>query len=580
MNSTIDIHQVFADYFKDDIISPIAYACSKKLSEGHICLDLDNYNSENATICSNDLIEKSKWITDKENEINAFIIKNNKIYMHRYFSYETEIIDAIQELIKHENSSNRIKNLLKEKSFIQQVFDENGSKVNWQLTAAILSYIHNLSIITGGPGTGKTTTIAKLLSIIFRINPDTKVALAAPTGKAAARIKESILLAKSQIKHLDKNIKFQFDKLQSSTIHRLLGYKKGTHYFKHNINNPLDYDIVIVDESSMIGISLMAKLISSIPSNKQIILLGDKNQLASVEAGSVFGDICQSQKETNFFKKSDLELLNKISNYTYNKSFLSIDKNLLSGHIIELQENYRFDKNKGIGQISNAVLNGSLNTENIKTFTQDNEVHLLSNYQNFKKFFIFYHDYILERDTLKALKTFSNIRLLSPIHQGHLSVDYFNHEIESYLKDKKLLSPKIGFYHNQPIMIIQNNYPQRLFNGDIGLIRKDKNGVLQAYFEDENGILKEINTNFINQYKTVFSMTIHKSQGSEFNQVAIVLPSLQKEKTILSKELLYTGLTRARKELWILSDIDTLEKISKTSVQRASEINTRLESRV
>ncbi len=165
--------------------------------------------------------------------------------------------------------------------------------------------------------------------------------------------------------------------------------------------------------------------------------------------------------------------------------------------------------------------------------------------------------------------------MLSPIHKGEYSVEYFNQKIEDYLKDKGFLSPKYGFYHNQPIMITQNDYHLKLFNGDVGLIRKDANGVLQAHFEAEDGSLRTISPNFINQYKTVFAMTIHKSQGSEFDHVAVVLPQ-QEELAILSKELLYTALTRAKSDLRIFATENLLEKASQKPVQRASGITERL----
>ncbi len=578
MNSTIDIHQVFADYFKQDTIKPIAYECSKKLSEGHICLDIDEYNLEHdLQIDTEELLEKSRWITDDQKKVNAFVLNNNKVYLHRYFAYETDIVEAIKGLISNEQIDSKLDRLLEQKNLIQSVFGEKGGYINWQLIAALTSYLHNFSIITGGPGTGKTTTIAKFLAIAFAINPKTKVALAAPTGKAAARIKESILQAKTEIIGLDDEIKMHFDHIQSSTIHRLLGYKKGTHYFKHDAQNPLNYDIVIVDESSMIGVSLMAKLISAIPLDKQIILLGDKDQLASVEAGSVFGDICQSQEKMNQFSQKYLDIINQFSDFGLSKENLSQKGNLLSSHIVELQKSYRFDRNKGIGRISYLVLAGKLLKKEIQAFSTNEQVRVFETYQtkDFEAFYERYQQYIAEKDTLYALKNFSNVRLLSPIHQGEFSVDYFNQKIEGYLKLKGFLHPKNGFYHNQPIMITQNDYHLKLFNGDIGLIRKDENNELQAYFEAEDGTLRKINPNFINQYKTVFAMTIHKSQGSEFEHVAVVLPQ-QEDLSILTKELLYTGLTRAKKDLWVFAKANILEKTSRKPVQRASGITERI----
>lgn len=578
-NSKIDIHKVFADYFdrnNQSDVYKIAYTCSKKLSEGHICLDLEAFNKEHGTSINSDALLKSRWFTAEGNENQVFILKNNKVYLHRYFSYETEILESIQQLSKTEYIEAKDQVLLEHKAFIQSTFKSQANEINWQLVAALMAFRHQFSIITGGPGTGKTTTIAQFLALVYKINPKAKVALAAPTGKAAVRIKESILHAKSQIETLDEKSKSLFDQINSSTIHRLLGYKKGTHYFKHNAQNPLNYDIIIVDESSMIGISLMAKLMQAIPSNQQIILLGDKDQLASVEAGSVFGDICQAQSISNVFDADTIQFINQFSEVKL-ENHLQKQNIPLSSHIVELQKSYRFDKDKGIGQISHLVLEGQLQAKDIAQFKSNDQVRIFTDYrhQDFRAFYELYETYISEKDTLLALKTFSQVRLLSPTHQGEHSVDYFNREIENYLKSKSFLYPKLGFYHNQPIMITQNDYHLNLFNGDVGLIREDINGELQAYFEAEDGSLRTLSPNFINKYKTVFAMTIHKSQGSEFDHVAIVLPE-QEDLKILSKELIYTGLTRAKKDLWIFSKASILEKASQRPVQRASGITERI----
>ena len=577
MSSSIDIHQVFADYFDEKLIRKIAYECSSKLSDGHICVDIDEYNKTHDELISEKELLESKWVTNLSDTPNVFVIQNKKIYLHRYFSYETEIVEGIHQLIAHEHLSDRKNQLVEKKELIRQLFHQQELEGNWQLVAAVMSYLHNFSIITGGPGTGKTTTIVRLLALAYTINPDIKVALVAPTGKAAMRIKETILASKLQIGNLlETKVLESFDKIHSSTIHRLLGYKQGTHYFKHDIDNPLDYDLVIVDESSMIGVSLMAKLIRAIPSDKQLIFLGDKNQLASVEAGSVFSDICQSLSQINRFSQDHLDFINQFSDYTFNQDYLLSKPNILSEHIVELQKSYRFDIDKGIGRLSRAILQGTFMLQDIDKYASDGEVQFFTDYkvEHFESFYNLYRIYISEKDTLKALQEFAKIRLLSPTHKGKYSVDYFNVEIERYLRQSGLLFPKAGFYHNQPIMITKNDYQLKLFNGDIGLIRENNDGELQAYFEAEDGGLRAINPNFIGQYRTVFAMTIHKSQGSEFDQVAMVLP--KEEIAILSKELLYTGLTRAKTNLWIFSNPSILEVSSQKPVQRASGIADRL----
>ncbi len=305
MTTSKNVHQQFAEYFPSEEVKPFFYLLSKKLEEGHICIDLENINKEdldglyklpNSSFSTNPLVSSG---TKKK----PLILHQNRLYFQRYFNYETIILNWINESIAREQQQfeNNFEHLKKQIEFIQNLFPTNiQSETDWQLVAAISAVLNNFTIITGGPGTGKTTTVAKILSILYQINPDLKVALAAPTGKAAARMDESLKAAASKE---DKIVQSKFENIQPFTIHRLLGWKKNSIYFRQDANNPLNYDVVIVDESSMIDVALFAKLLDAIGPKTKLILLGDKNQLTSVEAGSLFGDLCQAQKQLNIFSK-------------------------------------------------------------------------------------------------------------------------------------------------------------------------------------------------------------------------------------------------------------------------------------
>ncbi len=577
MSNSVDIHQVFADYFKDPVIKTLAYLCSEKLSEGHICVSFSELQERLSEPISREDLLKKPWITDDINAKEVFIYHLNNIYFHRYFNYETAIIKRLRQFIDSEDTEHKHQLLIEHKAFIQELFPNPTKETDWQLIACLMSFSHHFSLITGGPGTGKTTSIAKLLAIVFRIFPQQKVALVAPTGKAAARIKESLLKSKSQLTQLDSDIHQKFDAIHSSTIHRLLGHQKTTHYFKHNASNPLNFDMVIVDESSMMGISLMSKLLDAIRPTAQVILLGDKNQLASVEAGSTFGDICQSSAGTsNHFDTKSLELIQHFSATTHLKK--DTKNSFLASHIIELNKSYRFDADKGIGRLSHAILHNQINS-NSKPWEQliDQQVKFYLKYdtKDFEAFYRNYQSYISIQEPLEALHTFNQVRVLSPVHLGTYGVDYFNQKIEHYLTQQGLIKKEGRLYHNQAIMVSKNDYQLQLFNGDVGLIRRDKQGQLQAYFEADDGKLRVINTNLLQDFETVFTMTIHKAQGSEFDKVALVLPP-SKESSILSKELLYTGLTRAKKELHIFSTAQLFVSACQKPVARASGIAERM----
>jgi len=301
-----DVHQQFAEYFDIPALKPYAYLLSKKGSEGHICLHLDKIAAEKENLpesyqkieTSNQLLESIPLVGTQGNDKQPFVIYQNRLYLQRYFRYETEFLQRIRDFLVKEKTylPERIALLQQQQPLISKLFagtagnGDNNDPADWQLAAAITGVLNNFTIITGGPGTGKTTTVAKILAILFATDPALKVALAAPTGKAAARMAESL---RNTTIEVDAHITEKFRLLQPATIHRLLKSINGSPYFRHNKDNPLNYDVVIIDECSMIDVALFAKLLDAIHPDTRLILLGDKDQLASVEAGSLFA-WCQS----------------------------------------------------------------------------------------------------------------------------------------------------------------------------------------------------------------------------------------------------------------------------------------------
>ncbi len=613
MSNPIDVHKEFASFFKDKKLETAAYVVSKKLEEGHTCVNIESFNKALKENDSNEQVlmpvekeelRKSPFVSEDPDEVQPFILHNGNFYLQRYFSYETEIIDKIQQMIEKEKEDLEVKtaDLQKHKNFILDLFSDHKvypeftaeENINWQLVSALTAMLSNFSIITGGPGTGKTTAVAKLLAILYTIKPDMKIALAAPTGKAAARMKESLMGAVVRgeqgkdrlIRELNDDM-LAFNKLNASTLHRLLGYKPGTHYFKHGADNPLDYEAVIIDECSMIGASMMAKLLLAIKPGAKLILLGDKDQLASVEAGSIFGDICLTQNRfMNMLTNKRAEIINGFildPKAGLNPDFIqeSSLSNVLQQHIIELKKSWRFKNTEGIGEFSHAVIHGSLSDDLLAKPTPETGqyVKVCNDYQavELKELMDGYMDYIRENDIALALKKKNNIRFLCAVHSGEYGVTHYNKLIASYLEEEGLLKPSASFYENQPILITQNNKEYNLFNGDVGLIRKDANSdKYMAYFEDgdsESGY-KALPTAYLSEFTTVFAMTIHKSQGSEFNHVGIVLPN-DKDIPLLTRELIYTAITRAKERAIIFSSNEVLKTGVKKQVERASGITKR-----
>lgn len=585
MHTINDVHQQFAEYFNIPVLKPYAYLLSKKISEGHICLHLDKLtdaDTELPAYCGNmvtgsEPLKSVPLVAQNGEDKEPFVLYQNRLYLQRYFRYETIFLNRIHQFLETEKTqlNDRIAILKKKQELVLSLFDSNGDTADWQLAAAITGVLNNFTIITGGPGTGKTTTVAKILAILFNIDPSLKVALAAPTGKAAARMAESLRNTKLPV---DAALVEKLQGLSPSTIHRLLKSIKDSPYFRHNAGNPLNYDVVIVDESSMIDIALFAKLLDAIGPDTRLILLGDKDQLASVESGSLFGDLCQAQEKLNLFSADRVTLINsfiKDKRRQIPDSQISDETNHpLFQHLVELRHSHRFTGDKGIGKFSKAIIrNDKTVLEEFLNNGSDEQVVIDPTYSEelFEDFVAGYKDFIKEKDILTALRKINNLRVLCAVREGEQGLYATNRAIEKYLYDKKLIRINAEFYENRPIILTHNYYEHNLFNGDTGIIRPDGKGVLMAWFEDSSGSLKAVLPGYLAEAETVFAMTIHKSQGSEFNKVLVILP-LKTKVPVLTRELVYTAVTRARSMVYVQSPAEVLLEAAERTVERASGI--------
>lgn len=516
MTQTIDVHRIFAEYFRG--CEALAYAISQRLAQGHICLDIDEYAGSGELTEGNPfftdrgafikLSQEGTFVTQDEDAVKPFVLKHGKAYLQRYFHYETRIIENLKRL---------------------------GN---------------NFRIITGGPGTGKTYGVSGELIKIFGKNPDITVALTAPTGKAAARMNESIRVFISEKKNeVSDAAREKLNMLKAQTLHRMLGTKPDSVFFRYNAENRLPYDVIIADECSMIDGAMMAKLLDAVNDDTKLFLLGDKDQLASVEAGSVFGDLCRLQNTS-----------------------------LLAGKVDEKKESWRFDPDKGIGKFSKEVIRGTLGS--LSDFDHDDQITIDTGFSEslFRQQALMYREYIKEKDIQLALAKLNLVRFLCVIRENENSVADTNIRIEKILKketnDFALFNPTRGFYHNQPVIVTKNDYSLNVFNGDVGLIRRDGD-ILYAYFEDSEQGIKRIQAGYLNHYDTVFAMTIHKSQGSEFDHVVVLLPEKQGEK-LLTRELLYTAVTRGKLFALVQSSEENLRKCVECEVARSSGLFNRL----
>jgi exodeoxyribonuclease V alpha subunit len=301
-----------------------------------------------------------------------------------------------------------------------------------------------------------------------------------------------------------------------------------------------------------------------------------------VEAGSLLGDLCQTLPSLNQFSNETAQWINQFitdDDRKINAEFIDDTKQLLAGHIIELKFSHRFNSQGAIGKVSRAVIEGDLEglksligapTASNVTFDFEYKEEILS------KFVEGYEAYINELDIAEALKKLNQLRVLVAVRESNRGMKAINKFIELHLRKKGLLKPDGDFYENRPIMVTRNMYDLELFNGDTGILRKDTSGNMKAYFEDAKGGVKSVLPAYLTYSETVFAMTIHKSQGSEFNNVLVVLPE-GTSNALLTRELLYTGITRAKDHITIQGKQDTIDYAVSTCVKRISGITGRID---
>jgi len=591
---------------------------SSATENGDICLDLRSVSEKETVTEKNGDIsvifpKLDVWLEKLRNssvvgspgEFCPLILdEKNRLYLYRYWEYEKILSESIKRRVS-EDVKDIDATLLK--MSLKRLFPENsepensGNDINWQKVASLTASIKRFCVISGGPGTGKTYTVAKILVILLEQAGDEKlrIFLCAPTGKAAAKLGESIKKAKEELNCSD-TIK-QTIPAETYTIHRMLKTIPGSPYFRYNSENLLPADVVIVDEASMVDIALMSKLISSIPMSAGLILMGDRDQLASVEAGSVLGDICDT-RGIQMFSREYVKTIEEIAGEKVvekpeDKPEEKIDTSIkayekaqgLYDSIVVLKKTQRFTDKNEIWELSQAVNKGDWKEISA---TLKNNIGLKYNegrgikWEEFKaskdsysiiakKIIDSYIDYLKEDDPIAALEEFNKFKLLCALKVGPYGAYSLNRLAEEVLKKEKLIrtdmSNEYPWYRGRPVLITKNDYSLGLFNGDMGITMpdpKEDGSELYVFFPEASGEVKRYSPYRIKEHETGFAMTVHKSQGSEFDHVCLVFPD--KDYPVLTRELIYTGITRARKSVLIWGSEHVLKAAVSRRIKRAS----------
>jgi exodeoxyribonuclease V alpha subunit len=535
-----------------------------QIQQGRIAIPIHEIHNSNINL-PNEWIEElmQSRVVGQAGEFTPIVVDSGYIYLYRYWDYQQRLLNEINARIQLHNTLKDSTSLLEtlDKLFPQQ----NDEGTDWQKFAAASALLKPFLIISGGPGTGKTTTVTKILKLLVQKHYQTqtyepRIVLAAPTGKAAMRMQESIRDA------ADEELNTLLD--DASTIHRVLGYIPNQITFRHNKQNPLSTDIVIIDEASMIDLALFTKLIEAIPETAHLILLGDKDQLASVETGSVFNDLCATAD--NPFDTDTIKQSLNLEKHTAKQD--------INEHIVVLQKSYRFTENSGIGHLAKAIKAGDVEKTldllvdrqfqditqlSVSSLSTDFQQHCLHPWQD-------YFDAIKNKKSLDEIYlAFQQFRILTALRIGQTGSETINQQVEQHLQ-RQFLKGQSPWYEGRPIMITQNNYQTGLFNGDIGIMLKDQQGELKTWFQTLKGQWQSFPVSRLPSHETAWAMTIHKSQGSEFKHILMILPDV--DAPIINRELIYTGLTRAKSSLKLIANSGVLNNGLKQKQRQSTAI--------
>ncbi len=506
---------------------------------------------------------------------------HGRLYLRRYWQYEQRLAEQLRARAAVVEEGIEVACLREglARLFPPASADDEGA--DGQRRAALMAVLRRFAVISGGPGTGKTSTVVKLLALLVeqaasagRARP--AITLVAPTGKAASRLTESIRAAKARIACGDA---IKRDIMEdAATIHRRLGRLPApSTRFRHDAENPLAADIVLVDEASMVDLALMVRLVDAVPQHARLILLGDRDQLASVDAGAVLGDICNAE-DTRGFSAGFAARLAAVTEAPARTGPHAPASTGVWDSIVHLTRSYRYGESSGIGVLARAINAGdAAAVHHVLTSGEHPDVSLRPlppgdelGAELRTTLVEGYRGYLEAPSAEAKLAAFNRFRVLCAHRRGPHGVELTNAHAERALGAAGLLGRPGARYAGRPVLVTANDYEVRLFNGDIGLLLEEAGpgGGLRAVFAASDQTLRRVSPARLPPHETAFAMTIHKSQGSEFDRVVVLLPAAVSP--ILSRELLYTAVTRARTQVILFGDADVLAAGVTRRVDRAS----------
>ncbi|MFJ2993342.1 exodeoxyribonuclease V subunit alpha [Pandoraea sp. NPDC087047] len=655
-----------------------ALEVSLATSEGHVCVPLVNLLDVQASgelfpgdapalsvwrdalfasgLCAPASLSRALGDAQAYAQADAFPLlldDRDRLYLSRYYSYEARLAAALGRKLLMTEGTSQAGITVADRERLRRYFGDGvllssdaQREPNWQMAAAALALERSLVVLSGGPGTGKTTTVVGLLACLLERDANLRVALAAPTGKAAQRMQEALTARHD----LPETVRLALPEA-AVTLHRLLGVlpesaEQVGRRFRHHAGNPLPYDLIVVDEASMIDLSMATQLLEAVPDGARLILLGDKDQLAAVEAGAVFGELSAQRAFSPAMRARLLSALTWPADDLPDAGPLALGAGTslnggsaaaahvgaargLEDTVIWLERTYRFGAHSAIGRLATAIKTGKV-IEARKELTvaesefgsvgvappveagaqesaavdrvllsQDGGIQLSQ--PNLNALADGYGDYLealaqavatieqlgdpaaattadIAMVAQPVFNAFGRFRVLCATRGGRRGVEFLGAQLTALLARRAGVALGAGggaWFAGRPVLITQNEYALNLFNGDIGIaLPLGPSGTLRVAFAIPDGGYRLYSPASLPAHETAFAMTIHKSQGSEFERVAIVLP--EQASRVLSRELIYTGVTRARRQAWLFAPWPVIASAIARPTQRDGGLTDRL----